>query len=255
MLLKKRMLSLLAMGIILFPTVCNANDFEALSSQNTKQSITSSDRSEKARDFVKNDGNIVTLKSFNPDLINTTDIQLDMLIVNVDKNINDITVEHNKTEDYVEAIIKDKNTGEVLDTYREIFEQEKPGTRSNIIYRTLERDYPVKPAIVKTTCRAEIWTSGSFRQINKKPTNVSSVPGNSGNYVLQDRGAYITTSKYPATSVACNINGNVVITTTSSTSGSWSISALESLGFSVSHSTGSTYHARKWYNSTISFRI
>lgn len=179
-----------------------------------------------------------------------------MLVVTADRNINDICIKYSITDKYVEAIITDKNTDEFLESHKEVFESEINKKRlNNIIYRTLESNHNVKPAIVKTTCRSEIWSSGSFRQINKKTTNVKSVPGSSGNYVLQDKDAYITTSKYPATSVSCNISGNVVVTTTQSTTGQFSIDSLTGLGYNVSHSTGSTYYARKWYNTTVKFSL
>lgn len=242
--------------MVLIPNISNANELEIFGENSNQQEIELQNSSEKARILINNDGSITINENYNFERIDTTDVKLDMLVVNVDKNINEINVEHNITDEYIEAVITDKKTGEFLESYKEIFESDVNKERSNnIIYRTLEKNYSVKPAIVKTTCRAEIWSSGSFRQINKKPTNVNSVPGNSGRYVLQDKDSYITTTKYPATSVSCNISGNVVITTTSSTTGEFSIEALKGLGFSVSNSTGSTYHARKWYNTTISFSL
>ena len=74
-----------------------------------------------------------------------------MLVVTADRNINDICIKYSITDKYVEAIITDKNTDEFLESYKEVFESEINKKRlNNIIYRTLESNHNVKPAIVKT---------------------------------------------------------------------------------------------------------
>lgn len=54
--------------------------------------------------------------------------------------------------------------------------------------------------------------------------------------------------KVPADKIKIWGGANIVITTTKTTTGEFSIKLLEDLGFSVSHATGSTYYARSTIN-------
>lgn len=252
MLLKKKLLSLLAIGLVMTPTIGNADEAAIDDIKNNQSVVNLTDVSQKAKNFISNDGSINTNSEYNSELVDTTDVQLDLVYVNVKRDIKDIVVEYDKTDEYVEAVIKDKNSGEMLETYREIFHSNNGiSLRNSVIFRTLQVDYKVGPSIVRTTCVAEIWSSGSFRQINAKPIDAKSLPGNSGIYVLEGASATITTNSYPTTSVNCNISGNVLVTLVGGLSAEFSSSKLISAGFTIS----SNYYARKWYSAVINFSV
>lgn len=193
-----------------------------------------------------------------PQYDGTTDIRLDMLKVTVPYNASDIEVKFVKDSTFVKAIILDKETKKELDTYTEFIEPPKNAkfgfnmsTRNDgdIIYRTLTRKKDVTPASVEACARVEIYSSGSFRQINKVE-EVWQRPGNSGSYTLEDKKTFCNTS-LPSSRITVNVSGNVVVKSTTTIGGEFSFEFLESCGFSMSGSSSGDWYARKGYNMDI----
>lgn len=254
MLLKKKLLPLIVLGLILIPSISSGNKLESSTySSNRTETNESMNNYRIAKILVKNNGDVIVNDQYDIELEDTTDVQLYGTIVNVKRNLDDIVIEHNKTNEYIEAIIKDKYTDEILESYRE--EIATINNENDIQLKTLKASIKVGPAMVTTTCVAEIWSSGSFRQINAKPVNEVSFPGNEGNYVLEDEMVHITTTEYPTMYVSCNISGNIVAFTDNIVGGAFSAENLRRTGFDISTNSSKNYKAVRWYKDVISFRV
>ncbi len=185
----------------------------------------------------------------------TTDIRLDMLKVTVPYDSRDIEVEYVKDSAYVKAIILDKETKEELERYTEFIEPAQMSIRStkNTVWRTIMNKKSIKPASVEACARVEIYSSGSFRQINEVK-DVWQRPGNSGSYTLEDKRTFCETS-LPSTKIRINASGNVVVKSSTSVGADFSFEFLKSCNFSMSGSVSDDWHARKGYDTNITLDV
>lgn len=186
----------------------------------------------------------------------TTKIKLNDIFVTVPYASSSIDIKYATTATEVEATIIDKATGNILDVFGEVIEKEEDKEKESLLpmistladgstfRRLVYRDKTVGPATSRLYCNLEIYTYGlSFRQINKVISTYWSEVS-SGNWKLEREVCDAYMDATPDTKVNVEGTANIVIETTSETTGSFSISALESFGYEVSHAVGSTYYAR-----------
>lgn len=175
-----------------------------------------------------------------------TKIKLNEVYVTVPYDSNTIEVKHEINEYEATATIIDKQTGEVLDVFGELIENNNIQPRG-YYYTTVYRDKTVGPAKARLYARLYCYNYNSFRQLNKVDSTWWA-EASSGNWVLERENTfgYVSNANSSGVGTKAYIEGtaNIVVTTTSSTTGSFSISALEKLGYEVSHAFGSTYYAR-----------
>lgn len=175
-----------------------------------------------------------------------TKIKLNEIYVTVPYDSDEIEISYELTETEVIAKIIDKQTGVILDTFGELIENDDIQNRG-YYYKTVYRDKKVGPATARLYSRLYCYNYNNFRQLNKVESTWWA-EASSGNWVLERENSfsYISDANSSGVGTKACIEGsaNIVITTTSSTSGSFSIDALKSLGYSVSHAYGSTYYAR-----------
>lgn len=181
------------------------------------------------------------------ELINSeTKVKLNEVYVTVPYNSNDIEVEYENTEKEVVATIIDKKTGEVLESFGEVIENDGIQPRG-YYYTTVYREKKVGPATSRLYARLYCYNSNSFRQLNSVDSTWWA-EASSGDWVLEreESHGYVSDANSSGIGTTAHIQGtaNIVITTTSETTGSFSIDALETLGYEVSHAFGSTYYAR-----------
>jgi hypothetical protein len=194
----------------------------------------------------------------------STKVKLNTIFITVPYSPSSINVIHTRTSKAVEATIIDKSTGEVLDVLGEVIEQAnksllQPSSPMTVSYGStyqslVYRDKVVGPAKARLYTRLEIYTYGSFRQINKILDTYWS-EASSGNWVLERESSYGYMDSIPDITAHIGGSSNIVITTTSNVSGGFSIEALESIGFQLSAGTGSTYYARKPIEFTYAYSV
>ncbi|MGL6248070.1 MAG: hypothetical protein ACRC3A_03150 [Culicoidibacterales bacterium] len=151
-----------------------------------------------------------------------------------------------------EIQILDTQTGDVLEEIY-FYEDIKDRNYSHFFVLRHKYDGPVQTTIEVVL---DLWSSGSFRQINGVLSHKIFASGN-GSTTLEDKSTQVSsqTGGYPTTGV--NFSGSCVITQTTTTlvSGSFSVSALQSAGFSVSSSNGITRYMRKYTAISGSYRV
>lgn len=179
---------------------------------------------------------------------NITKIKLYESYVSIPYNSQEITVDYESTEKEVRAIIKDKATNEIIDIFGELIPNSKelPSARS-YYKKTVYREKTVGPATSRLYAVLDCYNYNSFRQINGIDSTYWA-EASSGNWVLERENSYgyIPNASSSGAGTAATISGtaNIVITTTKNTGGSFSLEALKKAGFTVEHSSGSTYYAR-----------
>lgn len=197
---------------------------------------------------------------------NGTKIQLYDLYVTVPYNQNDIEVEYERTEYEVRAIIKDKNTGEILDIHGEYIPslsempisllKELPYeitsklnnlevintiTAGDFFTKIIYNDKTIGPCTGRLYCEATYYSEYNYRNfVSIDDTYWREI--SSGTWVIEREtsGAKIVD---PATVLVWG-GCNYVVTTQESSTGSWSIKFLETLGFTIDYSVGTTYYLR-----------
>jgi len=184
-----------------------------------------------------------------------TKIKLGEVYVTVPYEKEDISVKYNKTSKEIEAKIIDKNTKDVLTTIGEEISSNKSNVNTLLAAssagsyydKTVYADVKAGPTTSRLYGVLSCYSYDSFRQINSVK-NTYWKPMTSGSWTLEDKSSsgYVVSSSTgkPGTKAVIYGDANVVVTTTTSTTGSFSITALETAGFEVTNSSGSTYYAR-----------
>ena len=175
---------------------------------------------------------------------NTTEIKLHTITTYLPYSENEIEVTYNYTDEEIQAIVTLIETGEVIDILgEEINNPNSRGTYHSTVYRTVT----VGPCTSRLYAVLECYNYNNFRQINKVIDTYWS-EASSGQWHLEREksNGYIADKTSAGVGTKATISGtaNIVVTTTKTKVGQFSISSLEKNGFSVSHSTGSTYYAR-----------
>lgn len=177
--------------------------------------------------------------------ITETKIKLNTVYVTVPYAPNDIEVNYETTTKEVTATITNKYTGEVIDVLGELIENNK--TRNGYYYPTIYSDKSVGPTTSRLYSTLKCYSYSQFRQINAVQSTWWAEQ-NSGDWKLERETSFGTITDINNAGVGTKVliegTANIVVTTTESTTGSFSISALEIFGFSVSHGYGTTYYAR-----------
>lgn len=106
----------------------------------------------------------------------TTDVVLDMIVVNVPYPSTKINVEVIQGNLETKAVIRDKMSNDVLEVYTEttesVHQMPSKGMFSflrsdrSTYNKTLTKSFDVGPCEIEVLSRVEIYTSGSFRQFN-----------------------------------------------------------------------------------------
>lgn len=181
--------------------------------------------------------------------VGTVEVNLDGVILTTDYLPFDTKVIKANVD---EIQILNAQNGEIME---EIYFYEDIQDRNYSQFFVLRHKYdgPVKTTIEVVL---DLWSSGSFRQINGVLSHKIFASGN-GSTTLEDKSTQVSsqTGGYPTTGVNFSGSGVITQTTTILVSGSFSISALESAGFSVSSSSGITRYMRKYTSISGSYRV
>ncbi|MSS62746.1 hypothetical protein [Velocimicrobium porci] len=176
-----------------------------------------------------------------------------------EKNWNDISVEVTYLSDEIDierqenlsetrVTIKDKKTGEILRTVGEITNLLRTNYNKTI-YEEYDCGRGIKPRLYGDIL---MYFSGSFHEI-VKATNIYWKEASSGGWKLKEK-------QSGWTKMAPNrfeVYGNAIVTveSTSEVSMGASFSMFEGLGFDMSGSSSSTWHARKIINGGFVYKI
>lgn len=193
-------------------------------------------------------------------------IKLKAFTVDLPYEKSQITLERIENDNQVEVIVRDKETNEILSVIGEIIEyisEEKSILMLDGIelqgittHNTIYRNYTHGAAVAQLWAKLELFTSGSFRQINGVVDHGWRENSDGPWYLTRESTSVVSLSgKYPSTSV--NIQGSATITGTATVSHgySWSISFLESAGFDITNETSSDWHFRKLINHGFRYSI
>ena len=194
-----------------------------------------------------------SVKNLNKNIVSVGDktkIKLNEVYVTVPYEKEDINVKYHETDTEVEAEITDKNTNNVLTTIGEEINNSNYRSLSSSSYynKTVYSTVKLGPTKSRLYGVLNCYNYNNFRQIDSVEKTYWK-PVSSGNWTLENTNSdgYVVNSTDPdgpGSSAVISGDANIQIITTSSTSGSFSITALESVGFTVTNSTGSTYYAR-----------
>lgn len=186
-------------------------------------------------------------------------IKLKFTYVTIPNNSETYTV---RSEDALSAKVKvyDKNTNDLITTHGEIIEKDTrfsapflfSGFSSQgdyyIVTRYEEREDG--PAVTRLTVKMNVYSSGSFRQIDKIESATMAVIS-SGGFTLEDIDvvAISSTGDFPTTSIRAHGTGTITYQKTYNEQGSggFSASALKFAGFQITYSQGNSkdFYARK----------
>lgn len=187
----------------------------------------------------------------------TQHVQLKTLYV--DLNYNPLTqkiVRQTEQDGTTTVTVVDKKTGEEIDEFGEKDSQTTAQSKLSLVnsiqplsgfYDTATVYHVKGVGAIKARLYTvlSVWHGGSFTQINSIKNHYWE-EGSSGPWRLESEhsSAISASGKFPTITV--RTTGTAVVTVTTTSSGDFSVSALEILGFSVSH--GGEYNARKSIN-------
>lgn len=194
----------------------------------------------------------------NSDDSSMTDIKLNNLIITSEHPIESIDVELIDSLEKVTANIYSKGTSELIESFSEEkapnnLIQSRAGTST--YNSTVDARYRVgnnKSSIyVLASADVNISAGTGWAQINKSPSKIWQSPDSSGDWVLKNKNQSVRNTTYPTTSLGLNIQGLVEISKSVSTSMGFKFEVMEGMGFDMSGTTSTNWHARKNYNSTV----
>lgn len=110
------------------------------------------------------------------------------------------------------------------------------------------------PVRARLYAMLEMYEYDSFVQINKVK-KMWWEKESSGNWTLEDTSVDYHMDHTPGLTVDFYGNATITVTTTTSTTGSFSIGSLEGFGFSIEQVSGSTYYARKSITNDFGFSV
>jgi hypothetical protein len=177
---------------------------------------------------------------------NGTKIKLDDVYVTTKYDSDSIVIDRNENSKETRVTVKDKATGKVLDVWGEERAKSSDTITSRMAGTFTKRIYHDKtygPITARLYTTLEMYEYDSFVEI-EKVKKMWWAEVSSGNWKLENESTDYHMDHTPGLTVDLYGTATAVVTTTSSTTGSFSISALESIGFSISETTGSTHYAR-----------
>ena len=170
----------------------------------------------------------------------------DFYFETTDYSPSKVFVEYKTTATEETALIRDKNTGTILET----MSVEKPQTRSVGPY-TFKRSSSYGATKVELVVHVELYSEGSFRQINSLQGKTLRIATSITNTEFENEVASVwsTTGSFPTDSLYYSYSGTLLATVSSSSS--TEISAeLMGAGFSYSESTEGNTHYRRSFDSS-----
>lgn len=196
----------------------------------------------------------------------TTSVQkVQLKLTYVDVPVSEkVNLVRSETADSVKIDVVDKETGKVLNTYGEILEKKQRLASTNLLpfaaaagdnyivttYQERKDGPNGAEAVTRLTVKMDVYSSGSFRQINSILSKTMAVVS-SGDFTLEsvDTVAISSTGSFPTTKIGANGTGVVTIkkTFTSSTAMQAGIQAWEIANFSVTYTGANAkeFYARK----------
>ncbi len=173
----------------------------------------------------------------------TTDIELEGIHLKIPFKESDISVEYNETSDEAEVEIYDKKTNELLATYGVI--KELIQTRGVYTQKTIYEQEIAGPTVSRLYTRLLIYNDGSFAQI-ESVSDTWWAEESSGNWELDNMSASTIsiTNSFPTNEIETSGNATPTVETAYSATGSFSVSALEAVGFEVTGTSGTTVYMR-----------
>ncbi|WP_132372026.1 hypothetical protein [Melghiribacillus thermohalophilus] len=185
-----------------------------------------------------------------------TKVKLKDLNVTIPYDRSDIELKRSEKGDTVEIKVLDKKSGELLTTYGESVkpdpsQQNTDATLSSGTYtiHTIYEEREDGPAVSRLYTVMRVYSSGSFRQINEiLDTYWQEASSGTWEHDNEHSSTISTSGSFPATEIETSGTATVVVETTHSAGGEFSIEFLESVGFSISSSSEGTYFARKSIN-------
>jgi len=159
-----------------------------------------------------------------------------------------------ESQNSVKVDVVDKETGKVLETYGEIVEPTVKAFKENATMAatssysvsTVYRQRTDGPAVSRLSTQLNIYSSGSFRQIQGiLNTWWSEATGGSWYLTREVASAVSMTGSFPTTKVQVSGSATIEVKTSHSISGEFSISALQSAGYSYGYTSGSEVFYRK----------
>ncbi|MDC3413674.1 hypothetical protein NC797_13085 [Aquibacillus sp. 3ASR75-11] len=184
-------------------------------------------------------------------------VKLKSLFITIPYEKSEVNIAKDEDENSAEIKVYDKKSGELLKTYGEVITPDNQ-VKSNMLMASdyqatsgsyyisnIYEDKAVGPVESRLYTSLRIYSYGSFRQINEVLDTYWS-EASSGNWYHENEhsNSISTSGSWPTTEIMTSGTATVTIKTTSSTSGEFSIDALQQVGFTVSQTTSTDYYAR-----------
>lgn len=171
----------------------------------------------------------------------------DFFYTTSDYSPDEVFIEYQNEGNEEKAIIKDRKTGETLETMT----VENPVTRAEAPH-TFTRSRSYGGTSVEIVIPVIMYSEGSFRQINKVLYTTLRIPTSVTNTVIEAGygcEAVSTTGSFPTDSLYFSYNGTLLATVTVGTDTSVEADLLAG-GFSMSASTGEAIYYRRSFDNS-----
>lgn len=183
-------------------------------------------------------------------------IKLGLIKVDTDYKEDEIYVEYNDNDTFVEATIFNSKTNEKLESYKEYPGKTRPSAKDdNLIYRSLDMIKYIGPGKIEVATEVEIYANGSFRQINAVESYDQDLVNYYTRLYLEDDSMYLTTRDFPTKRIRFTLRGTLVTANSYSGGGSLSYDKLEGYNFSINGSRSGTWYARLRYKKSATFSV
>ncbi|CCJ33650.1 MULTISPECIES: hypothetical protein [Caloramator] len=199
--------------------------------------------------------------------VNKSKLKIKDIYVTVPYDISEVKIERMQKDGYERVEIRDKKTGELIEAFGEkvvplINSSNSKDSKSqflsqytvNLIQST-SGDYSIHyvykerkdgPAVTRLYTILTVYSYGSFRQIESvNDTYWTAESGGTWELVNPHATTISTSGSFPTIEIETFGTATIEVRTTLSAGGEYSISYLQSIGFSISYQIGSTYYLRK----------
>ncbi|MBP1905375.1 hypothetical protein J2Z32_002005 [Paenibacillus turicensis] len=195
----------------------------------------------------------------NLDSSDSQNVKLKMTYIKV-PNSKNVDIKRTEDSNSTKVEIFDKETGVLLDTYGETVEPviQKGFNLQAGNYRivTTTKDTKIGPGTVRMTVKMNVYSSGSFRQINSVESKTMAAI-TSGAFTLEDDDvvAISTTGSFPTHEITANGSGVLTFKGTKSSSAGFSFEIFKGFGFDMSGSSSSDWYARKYFEMGLTYNL
>ncbi|MBN3523997.1 hypothetical protein [Paenibacillus apiarius] len=190
-------------------------------------------------------------------------VRLKMMYVQV-PNYDNVKIVRSETTNTAEVKLFDKTTGDLLHKYVETVEKDTSSTfaaKSGDFYIvTVHEEQTDGPAVTRLEVKMNVYSSGSFRQINSIESK-KMFPVSSGYFTVEDRDvvAISATGSFPTTEIRANGTGVVTHKSTKTESGELAFTAgyLAIWGFNISYTNSDQkdFYARKHISMSLNYNL